>query len=242
GDDSETKGPDLLTGQVLRLTAGRSELRQQPLSAALDKLLHHRRQPFLFGPLSLPLGTARCLLRPALLPFLRGQVTLATLPPALLGVVDHRSDPDLPALAALPHCAGITRLVLIAALAPAVPIRKRRFTKFGLNAGGHLPPHVPFIGADMGQQVRQLIELDIRENTAHIAPSPPGNRTTPPPTPRPATSAGTDPGRPGPRWSTPDRRVAAVSGRPTRPPRARSPMSAAASERSESCLHPAVQR
>src|SRR5690606_12590813 len=115
------------------------------------------------------LGTALSLLSPALLPFLRGQLTLTTLPPALLGVVDHRSDPDLPALAALPHCAGITRLVLIAALAPAVPIRKRRFTKFGLNAGGHLPPHVPFIGADMGQQVRQLIEFDIRK-VSHDAP------------------------------------------------------------------------
>src|SRR5690606_19034007 len=103
GDESHTKGPHLLTGQVLRLAAGRSELRQQPLSAALDMLLHHRRQPFLFGPLSLPLGAARFLLHPALLPFLRCQVTLATPPPALLGVVDHRSDPDLPTLAALPH-------------------------------------------------------------------------------------------------------------------------------------------
>src|SRR5690606_20970209 len=146
------------------------------------------------------------------------------------------------ALPTLRHWPRISPLVLTAAPASAAPTRKRRVSIFGRNAGGHLPPHVPFIGADMGQQVRQLIELDIRENTAHIAPSPPGNRTTPPPTPRPATSAGTDPGRPGPRWSTPDRPVAAANGRPTRPQCVYSPRPAAASERSESCLHPAVQR
>src|SRR5690606_5822803 len=152
--ESNTKGPHLLTGQVLRLTAGRSELRQQPLSAALDKLLHHRRQPFLFGPLSLPLGAARCLLRPAILPSLRRQIPLLRLPSALLRQVNNSADANRPALAAAPDRASIARFIPRPCCTPVVPIRKGRLAKLGLNSHRHLDPCIAIIRADMGQQAR----------------------------------------------------------------------------------------